>query len=519
MKSKKRIDKIICTMLALAFSFAVMGACSNKGDVPPIKLPEYNTAREFTFAGGGPGDGTFRFDKGDYTVSESLQTEQGYTVFKDSGLDTLILRDGFGAEEDFQKSEMKRVADIAYETGVKKIFIQDLGITDKITYAPQKVVDPSGGGRFLTETDLDAFITGRLSMYINEPYFYGITFPDEPFYQQTAGVGEIYRSVKRCAAALGKPDTEIFINLNPCMVDNVNYDCYGKVGTYENLEEIYTKYLEDYATAMQADSICVDFYPFTRTGFKRGFYPNLQKLREICDKYGAKMSYYAQAYSEFSNGLMISRPLGQADIYHNINSLIGYGVDKIFWFRYCPWYSNENNQNQWYDRASLIDKYGNPTDAYYGTQRVLNEFRSFEKVILSYDFKGSKLFTGNGVAQYGTSGYFITNEDSATGTVMEFDNSYEFNVLKDVKINNDISLVTELHDGENNLYMYMLMNAIDPYYSAFGNTAMTVEANFGAEYEWVAEWERGVLNYVRLENGVYKKDLSAGYASFVIPLK
>ena len=67
--------------------------------------------------------------------------------------------------------------------------------------------------------------------------------------------------------------------------------------------------------------------------------------------------------------------------------------------------------------------------------------------------------------------------------------------------------------------MYMVQNVIDPVNAKRGNTDETVEVTFDSEYTYVAEFDCGKLRYVPLENGVYKKNLSAGYAVYLIPLK
>jgi hypothetical protein len=77
--------------------------------------------------------------------------------------------------------------------------------------------------------------------------------------------------------------------------------------------------------------------------------------------------------------------------------------------------------------------------------------------------------------------------------------------------------MTELYDDDNDLYMYMAQNVIDPRNGEFGRTDMNITVEFDG-YEWVAEFEDGNLTYVKLEDGVYSKTLSAGYAVYLIPL-
>ena len=67
--------------------------------------------------------------------------------------------------------------------------------------------------------------------------------------------------------------------------------------------------------------------------------------------------------------------------------------------------------------------------------------------------------------------------------------------------------------------MYMVQNIMDPRNSTEFNTAENVTVTFDSSYTYVAEIESGKISYVKLENGVYSKVLSAGYAVFLIPLK
>ena len=104
---------------------------------------------------------------------------------------------------------------------------------------------------------------------------------------------------------------------------------------------------------------------------------------------------------------------------------------------------------------------------------------------------------------------------------MQFDNSFNPKLLTNFKQDNDAMLVTELKDEQNDLYMYMVMNAIDSLFAQYGGMANT-ECTFTAEfegYDYVAELDCGELRYVKLDNGKYTKSLSSGYAVYLIPLK
>ena len=121
----------------------------------------------------------------------------------------------------------------------------------------------------------------------------------------------------------------------------------------------------------------------------------------------------------------------------------------------------------------------------------------------------------NSVIQNGSASMYI-GADS-----MSFKNDWEHTLLKNLTLDNDALLTTELKDEKNGLYMYMIMNAIDSLFAQNGKMRYT-DCTFTAEfpgYDYVAEFDCGELRYVKLDNGKYTKSLSSGYAVYLIPLK
>ena len=144
--------------------------------------------------------------------------------------------------------------------------------------------------------------------------------------------------------------------------------------------------------------------------------------------------------------------------------------------------------------------------------------QKFAPVVLNYKYQGAKMFTAP-ITNFSTTPYLSSYVESVTKTTFDWDNSYEFELLKEVEQDNDIILSTELYDETNDLYMYMVQNVINPINSRKGNTTTTVSVKFEDGYDWVAEYDCGELRYVPLKNGVYKTTLSAGYAVYLIPLQ
>ena len=169
---------------------------------------------------------------------------------------------------------------------------------------------------------------------------------------------------------------------------------------------------------------------------------------------------------------------------------------------------------------------GTRNNVYYYGQEILNYMRSFNEVISNFEYQGAKFYYTDGLPNFDNAPYRASYIDGPTGTPVVWDNSHEFSLVKKdgdndkVTLDNDVLFMTELKDSKNDLYMYMLMNAIDPRNGDGGSrTDETVSVDFGSEYGWVAEYDCGQLRYVKLNNGVYEKTLSAGYAVYLIPIK
>ena len=208
-----------------------------------------------------------------------------------------------------------------------------------------------------------------------------------------------------------------------------------------------------------------------------------------------------------------------------MNSCIGMGMTEFAYYTYMPGKSYSTTGTKALERGSFLTRNGEKTNIYYYAQETMAAAQKLAPIITNYKFQGSKLYTCDDpltqdnpiVANFDYTNYFRSTVDDKTNTAIEFDNSYEFNKVKSVNIDNDIAFVTELYDQTNDLYMYMAQNVIDPRNGALGRTDMNVSIDFG-DYEWVAQIEDGDVTYVKLEDGIYNKALSAGYAVYLVPL-
>ena len=372
---------------------------------------------------------------------------------------------------------------------------------------------------FASEEAFTEYVKDCLSDYKDVPGFYGIVLRDEPDYTYTESYAQVYRAVRRAAEELGIPDMYINVNLLPGGTGNDVHTYYAKEGTYSDHKEAYTNYMENFIKEAGLNRVCVDTYAFRGTGFVPGFYSSLQIMRGLCDEYGADMSYCLQSFGMYNGQTLVYRGIGKSEMYLELNTLMGLGVDEFYYYTYMPMTRVSTNGAMALEDYSFLNRSGERTNVWYAGQQIMAEAQAFANVILNFRHLGNNLFTSE-VSNFGTGAYLSSAADRYTNnSTIDYDRSYEFKLLKGLEQDNDIAFVTELYDDANGLYMYMLQNVIDPGNGEDGNTDMTLTADFGEEYEWAAEFNCGQLRYVKLDGGKYTKTLSAGYAVFLIPLK
>ena len=204
-------------------------------------------------------------------------------------------------------------------------------------------------------------------------------------------------------------------------------------------------------------------------------------------------------------------------------SMMGFGFDNFGYFTYQPDFL-EFTQN-----STFVNIEGECTNVYYYGQEAIANAQAMSDVILNYEFLGSKFYTKK-IPTFDVSCYFsgpssfvqVKRDNGKIDSIsssLTFDNSHEFQLIKDIQFDNDVVYVSELKDSVNDLYMYMVQNVINPQNGGDGRTAENVAVDFGSEYTYVAELKDGKINYVKLNSGVYERTISAGHAVYLIPLK
>ena len=518
--NKKLFTKFAVLGLAALFCAGSFAACSGSGNNAeiPVSLPDYSDNLEIDLYGYvNPTNGDYSYDGIPMNSGKDCRTVEYFKDYMDAGFNVAFARydSALPAEataETWQTSNTKKLCDVAYEAGLKKILITDTYFDRLVRYSGGKLVGSDESDKYADLDEMDEDILKRISIYKDTPGFYGVIMMDEPLYKDFDNYALVYKSLKRVM-----PEIYVHNNLHFCYVSSGIYtdeaawkEKYGKEPT---LGEKYTDYIYSFLEKTGVENLAVDIYPFTDLPEERIklYFWNIQLLQKACAEYGAKLSFVMQSIG-FTQGETISkRAVNKNDMWLQMNTLLGFGAKTLAYYTYFPYPSKGANNTV---IGTFIDWNGEKTSVYYNGKEINNAVRKFDNVLLHYDFMGAKMHL-NSTIQNGSVAHYLGREST------EFDNSWQHTVLKSLTQDNDALLVSELKDGKNDLYMYMIMNAVDSLYSNNGIMSYT-ECTFTAEfpgYDWVAEFDCGELTYVKLDNGKYTKTLSSGYAVYLIPLK
>lgn len=524
---KKRFTKILTLGLALTMAVGTLAGCAEESKISATcpegyYFPEYtveDSGRDLiTFAYGGT-RGVNQFNIDGFTIVNDVDfsSKEKLQEYKDAGFDAIILTNA-------EMEENLRVMDICYELGIKCI-VTDFWILDGVTTTGMLVdesnPDPATARKFKTFDILVEQVKARLDVFCSHPAFYGINLRDEPTIAYLEDYGDMYRAIRAAETQCLKYDgtyfkeNEIYLhaNLLPLGVKGTGY-----ATDYDTLGEAYISYVRSFLEATGANRLSVDIYEFRRDGVFPGFFSTMQMFRELCKEYGAEMTYVQQSFNTYSGSTEAYARVTRAEMMSETYTAIGMGVSHLSYYTYLPYQSQSISGTHTLNH--FMDWDGNKTNVYYYGQAAMEEARFLSDIVFNYDWQGAKFIVNPDpdAMRFGTAAYLTSRADSVTGTNAPFDQSHEFELIKNVKLDNDIVFISELYDDDNDLYMYMVQNVLNPRDAEIDVVDINVEVDFGEGYDYVAEIADGVINYVKLDKGVYKTTLAAGYAHFIVPL-
>ncbi|MBE5739859.1 MAG: hypothetical protein E7349_03265 [Clostridiales bacterium] len=518
---KKKFLAILLSMISVvSVSF---GGCGKE----EAEAPDYSDSTlQYDFYGySAASDGTWYIDNVKYTAGEDFRTVERIKEYKNAGM-TIYFPQAVAAYygQDYETSETKKALDMAVEAGMDKVIVLDTRIQalSKPSFGTEEqieekikdgtILDEAGligeGKQFATEAELDAKIAEYMAPYKDHEAFYGVMLGDEPFFYHATNYGEVYRSIKRV-----NPDCFIQYNLNPIssamsvgLLDKLCPPLEEDEGDGMTLEEKkffrYEKYIRMFMEATGADYIQYDQYPLKSADSVDNYYIlGMQLVSKLAKEYNAEFYFVSQTYGQ-TDGQSNPRRLSEADLYWLNNMSVGFGIKQMSYFTY--WTKSDNNTEHFIDGNSFLTWYGEKTNIYHWMKKIMAEEQKLAPTILNFDYTTSKVYMKTPT---------VFNSMHALRTL----DTAKFTALKEVGINKEVALVTELYDDEKQNYMYMVQNVVDP--ANKGSKAyQTTVLTFDEEYTHVVKFVKGERSIVKLEKGG-KLTLKhkPGEATYVIP--
>ena len=429
------------------------------------------------------------------------------------------------------------------------------------------------GGPFQTEAELDEYVAYCMAPYQDYHGFYGVQLKDEPNFKHVTFYGDTYRSIKRvCPTAFVQynlnqvyvdPDyfwgypgwegsTRLYLDANfagwreesldlsdetiiaemkaeelsenpSADVEAMTFSKYqielyigeklekqitmaiaaNKKAIVEDGFERYGNYLRAYIDNTGADYIMWDSYPLRGSGVRAEYIRSLQVTAEVCKEKGVTFANTTQAQCEEvpGTGQVKIRALDEDAARWLNNMLLGFGVKQIVYYTYFN--KGWSNDSYYPDGTSFITHYGEKTDMYYFMQKILAENQKFAPTILNFDYVTSNT-------------YSVSPSVYSSSHLQYCANGEAFKEVENFEINKECALVTELYDDENNQYMYMVQNVVDPEYQG-SKAYQTATITFKKGYTYALVYRNGEVTKQKLSSGKLVIKQHAGEAVYVLP--
>lgn len=508
--------KRIKILMACLITTLLFGTGCNKTEVV---VPDYSSyTNSFDFYGySACSDGKYYLDGIEYFVGESLLTTEQYQMYKDAGMTiffpwgVLPIKDTGeeGSREAFWE-KAKAEIDKVYQVGITKTIIQDIDLADLGINNYEGSLLHGESKKFNSEEELDARVYDLVKLYADYPGVYGVQLTDEPKYAAYESYGEVYNSILRVNEKYG---FNLFpqYNLIPLSQSQKVYEEYlphveGTSSKYNFNDAFirYKKYINDFLDSLKPKCIQYDDYPLRNGTILANYLPVMQYIANIAAEKGIEFHFVNQTFDMYSEGAQSVRKINEREAKWVNNMALGFGVKTISYFTYftCP-YSTTGGES-FIDGSSFVTLNGTKTPIYDIMQNIMADNQKYAPTILNFEFKKSGVFTCLPMLYPAPHLQYV-----------ELDNT-TYTKVKSVSVNKECALVNELYDKDNDRYMYMAMNIIDPVRTG-SPVYQTITLEFSKEYKYAQVYRDGETKYYKLKDSKLEIKAAPGEASFVIP--
>lgn len=491
-------------------------------------VPDYSSStKQFEFFGYSAVSNGYWTENGvNYYAGENLVNLEKLTLYKDAGMTFMHPQGHLGiqAADNFiyEGSALEYLFNEAQAAGIGRVIVPDFRFNAFLQYLDKGLAAHEAGEEeivayeqllekdkgtiswindwFTVDGELDleqVDETVKLFMgeYSQHESFFGVILWDEVSWALFDGYAQVYKAIKR-----NYPDAYTLCNLFPPVFNETIFEgievTEEEKAKYSHTQEKETfakweKYISTFIDKTGIDYLMWDQYPLTENGVHRNYLLGLQIAAKVCQEKGVKFQFVTQSYSPDNK-----RVVNAEDANWLNNMLLGFGVSTLGYYTYYP-RTGESIGN-------FVNFFGEPTDLYYVYQEVHKRNQAFAPTILCFNYQQSVVIV-NENSSY--SGQYITNGIS-TG---------DFAKVSSVDVDKETALITELYDGENERYMYMVQNVVDARYTG-SKSWQTTTLHFSENYGYALVYKNGGEKQVlKLVNNEYTVTQHPGEAMYVIP--
>lgn len=538
----KKLTHILLSVMMLSSALLATGCQQGLSE---DELPDYSAYNhQFEFYGyHSAHDGYHYTDLVPTYVGESFLTTEQYQMYKDAGMTIFYPQSIFkipdeadaaskGTTREDEWNKAKPEIDKLVSIGMDRTILYDEGLSWLGLNEPDRNATPDltdgqreaegligeADDQFDTIEELDAEVERHLALYADYPGVGGICLADEPKNVWYKSYGDLYNSIKRVSEKNGW-DLYISFNLNPLNRNEYVYqEFYPYVegtlqenpnGTsnlpFEDAMTRYKQYIENFMSSMQPDYIRYDDYPLRNGYLSPTYIPCMQYIAGVARDRNIEFRMVTQSFGMYSNGSLSTRKLTEEGARWLNNMIVGFGATEISYFTYYTRTENMTDGESFIDEESFVTLYGKPTNIYHFMKEIMSENQAFAPTVLQFKYQKSGVFVKSPTLH--PTPYLDYVEDV---------NATTYAKLEKVNVNKECAMVNELYDAENNRYMYMAMNIVDPAYKGSG-VYQTITLEFASEYKYALVYRDGVRKLHKLNDGKLQVKAAPGEASFVIP--
>ncbi len=356
---------------------------------------------------------------------KDFRTKKYFSYSKKCGMNILFLQKNtviYNGEE-FSESELKKILDIAYSSGNKKIIIYDERL-HALSSSKESLVGQ--GKTFVNQEELERYCLECVKPYKNHKGFYGIYLSDEPDWKTLPQVCAVQKALQKVC-----PDIFIQENLLPLAGDAAAVTGQGKTtsslfvdtSAEENngitLVDAYRKYIETYVSLSGSKILTMDSYPIRAEGpyedaghyndpdyYVSGNVPEiatsyfvlnshfrcLQLMGETGKKFNvrtggvANSCGMAKVRNDNDNVLVWShKPPDIYDMIWQINAYLCFGFSVFSYYVY--WAKRDNGPGCYHiEGTAFIDQNGERTPIYFEMKKLHKKMQKIAPVMLKYKY-------------------------------------------------------------------------------------------------------------------------------------